>query len=96
MKREDEELLVLSTNSYKGKKKHFKKKRGNQKNDKSKKDLSKIKCFRCEKFGHCRYNCPKNFKQQMNCINVTREEDNYDLENHVLYSTLSNNVSSKT
>ena len=42
LKTEDEELHVLNTNSYKGKKKHFKKKRRNQKNDKSKKDLSKI------------------------------------------------------
>ena len=52
LKTKDEELHVLNTNSYKGKKKHFKKKKGNQKNDKPKKYLSKIKCFRCEKFGH--------------------------------------------
>ena len=43
LKIEDEELHVLNTNFYKGKKKHFKKK-GNQRNDKPKKDLSKIKC----------------------------------------------------
>ena len=49
---EDEELHVLNTNSSKGKKKHFKKKKGNQKNGKPKKDLSKIKCFKCENFGY--------------------------------------------
>ena len=31
----------------------------------------------------------------MNNTNITREEDNYDLENCVLYSALSNEVSSK-
>ena len=31
----------------------------------------------------------------MNCTNITREEDNYDPENRVLYSSLSNEVSSK-
>ena len=49
LKTKDEELHVLNTNSYKGKKKHFKKK-GNQRNDKPKKDLSKIKCFKCDFF----------------------------------------------
>ena len=77
-KTEDEELHVLNTNSYKGKKKHFKKKKRNQKNGKLKKDLSKIKCFKCEKFGHYKSNCPKNSKQQENCTNVIREEDTYD------------------
>ena len=95
LKLEDEELHVLNTNSYKGKKKHFKKKKGNQKNGKPKKDLSKIKCFKCEKFGHYRSNCPENSKQQANCTSVTREEDNYDPENRVLYSSLSNEISSK-
>ena len=57
---EDEELHVLNTNSYKGKKKHFKKKKGNQKNGKLKKDLSKIKCSKCKKFGYYRFNFPKN------------------------------------
>ena len=41
LKIEDEELHVLNTNSYKGKKKHFKKKRGNQKNDKPRKIYTK-------------------------------------------------------
>ena len=36
---EDEEFHILNANSYKGKKKHFKKKGGNQKNGKPKKDL---------------------------------------------------------
>ena len=88
LKIEDEELHVLNTNSYKGKKKHFKEKKGNQKNGKLKKDLSKIKCFKCEKFGHYRSNCPKNSKQEANCTTVTREEDNYDPKNRVLYSSL--------
>ena len=93
MKTEDEELYVLNINSHKGKK-NFKKKKGNQKNDKPKKDLSKIKCFRCKKFGRYKSNCPENSKQ-VNCTNITREEDNYDPENRVLYSALSNEVSSK-
>ena len=92
---EDEELHILNVNSYKGKKKLFKKKKGNQNNGKSKKDLSKIKCSKCEKFGHYRSNCPKNSKQQANCTNVIREEDTYDLENFVLYSSLSNEISNK-
>ena len=41
LKTRDEELHVLKTNSYKGKKKHFKKKKGNQKKNKPKKDLFK-------------------------------------------------------
>ena len=93
MKTEDEELYVLNTNSYKDKKKHFKKK-GNKRNDKPKKDLSKVKCFKCEKFGHYRSNCPENSKQQVNYTNITKE-DNYDPKNHVLYLTLSNEVSTK-
>ena len=93
MKTEDEELHALNTNSYKGKKKHFKKKKGNQRNDKPKKDLSKVKCFKCEKFGHYRSNCPENSKQQVNCTNITKE-DNYDPKKRVLYSALSNEVSS--
>ena len=88
-------FMVLNTNSYKGKNEHFKKKKGNQKNVKPKKDLSKIKCFRCENFEYYRSNCLENSKQATNCTNVTREEDNYDPENRVLYSSLSNEISSK-
>ena len=94
LKTENEELHVLNINSYKGKKKHFKKK-GNQKNDKPKRDLSKIKCFKCEKFGHYKSNCLENTKQQVNGANVTRKGENYDPEKRVLYSALSNEVSSK-
>ena len=63
----------------------FKKKKGNQRNDKPKRDLSKIKCFKCEKFGHYKANCPQNTKQQVNCTNITKKEENYDLEKRVLY-----------
>ena len=58
------------------------------------KDLSKIKCFRCEKFGHYKSNCPENSKQVAKCTNVTSEEDNYDPKNRVSYSSLSNEISS--
>ena len=61
---------------------------------KLKKDLSKIKCFKCEKFGHYKSNCPENTKQ-VNCTNCTKKEENYDLEKRVLYSTLSSELSSK-
>ena len=94
MKTEDEELHVHNTNSYKGKKKHLKKKKGNQRNDKLKKDLSKIKCFKCEKFGHYKSNCPENTKQ-VNCTNFTKKEEKYDPEKHVLYSALPSELSSK-
>ena len=57
LKTEDEELHVLNTNSYKGKKKAHKR------NDKPKRDLSKVKCFKCEKLGHYKENFPKNTKQ---------------------------------
>lgn len=50
--------------------------------------------FKWEKFGHYRSNCPKNSKQA-NCTNVIREEDIYDPENRVLYSSLSNEISNK-
>lgn len=75
---ENEELHVLNTNTYKGKKKHFKKKKGNHKNDKPKKDLSKIKCFKCDKFGHYKLNCPDNSKQLVNYTSVSNEEEIYD------------------
>ena len=95
MKTEDEELHVLNTNSYKGKKKHIKKKKAHQRNDKPKRDLSKVKSFKCEKFGHCKENCRENTKQQVNCTNVTKKEENYDPKKFVFYSTLLNEISSK-
>ena len=96
MKTEDEELHVLNINSYKGKKKHFKKKKGNQRNGKPKKDLSKIKCFKYEKFGHYRSNFLENLEEKLNYTNVTSKEENYDPEKCVLFSTLSNAASSTT
>ena len=52
--------------------------------------------FQCEKFGHSRTNCLENSKQQANCTNVIREEETYDPENCVLYSSLSNEISNKS
>ena len=51
--------------------------------------------LQCEKFGHHRSNCPEISKQEVKCTNIIKKEDNYDPENRVLYSTLSNEVSSK-
>jgi hypothetical protein len=59
----DEENVALTTNS----KKKFKKgpKGGNKPKGEGKKDMSKVKCFACHKFGHYVGQCPNKNKKQI-------------------------------
>ena len=59
----DEENVALAANS----KKKFKKgpKGGNKLKSEGKKDMSKVKCFECHKFGHYAGQCPNKKKKQI-------------------------------
>ena len=65
--RDDEENVALAAKGKK--KKKFKKgsKDGAKQHDGEKKDMSKVKCFACQKFGHYVGQCPikKKKKQQI-------------------------------
>jgi len=58
---EDDENLSLVSKTWKGKGKGSNKKGNNEESTSHpiKKDLSKIKCFTCHKFGHYTSQCPK-------------------------------------
>ncbi|XP_057820015.1 uncharacterized protein LOC131032929 [Cryptomeria japonica] len=91
----DEHLQVLNTNSNKKrKKKQFKKRKGHQGKNTSKKDLSHIQCFRCDKFGHYVAKCLERSKQAT-FVKVGKSKDEDDSKKYVFYSTLSNQVSNK-
>ena len=61
--KEDEENVALAA---KGKKKKFKKgsKVETKQQDEEKKDMSKVKCFACQKFGHYARQCPNKKKKK--------------------------------
>ena len=61
--KDDEENVALAA---KGKKKKFKKgsKGGTKQQDGEKKDMSKMKCFPCQKFGHYAGQCPNKKKKK--------------------------------
>ena len=62
--RDDEENVALATKGKK--KKKFKKgsKDGAKQHDGEKKDMSKVKCFAYQKFGHCVGQCPNKKKKK--------------------------------
>eukprot|EP00253_Pinus_taeda_P032460 PITA_32460 len=57
-KAEDEENFALVGKGKKGKGKKTQSKPESSQNNGKKKDMSKIKCFHCHKFGHCATKCP--------------------------------------
>ena len=67
----DEENVALAANS----KKKFKKgpKGGNKLKGEGKKDMSKVKCFACHKFGHYAGQCPNKKKKQMTTSTTVEE-----------------------
>ena len=60
--KDDEENVALAA---KGKKKKFKKgSKGGTKQQDGEKDMSKVKCFACQKFGHYAGQCPNKKKKK--------------------------------
>ena len=72
--REDEENVALTT---KGKKKFKKgpKKDGVKQHEEHKKDLSTVRCFACQNFGHYVGRCPKKKKKQQQTAASAKVED---------------------
>lgn len=78
-----------------GKRNNFKKRRGKdstrKQSFKRKRDLSKVQCFRCDKYGHIAVKCLDRPKPQASIAEVC--EPNRDSKRLVFYSTLSSQVS---
>lgn len=90
----DEENHALNVNTHKKKKfKHFRKKKFNT--EYPKRDLSHVKCFRCDKPGHVVTNCP--YKNHQASFTKSKKKPNEEIkkEQFVLYSALSNQVPNK-
>ncbi|XP_059069262.1 retrovirus-related Pol polyprotein from transposon RE1 isoform X1 [Cryptomeria japonica] len=92
----DEDLQVLNTNiNKKYKKKQFRKRKAKQGKNTSKKDLSHVQCYRCDKCGHYVANCPEKGKQAT-FAKVKKSRKENDSENYVLYSALTSHTSNKS
>ena len=74
--KEEEENVALATKG--NKKKKFKKgsNGGTKQQDGEKKDMSKVKCFACQKFGHYAGQCP-NKKKKKQQTTTSAEIDGY-------------------
>ena len=71
--KDEEENVALAA---KGKKKKFKKgpKGETKQQDGEKKDMSKVKCFACQKFGHYAGQCPNKKKKQQTTTSTEIDE----------------------
>lgn len=93
---QNEEMQALNSQSHKrGKRNNFKKRRGKDSTKKQsfklKRDLCKVQCFRCDKYGHIAIKCPDRPKPQASIVEVS--EPNTDSKRLVFYSALSTQVS---
>lgn len=94
----NEEIQVLNSNSHKkGKKGNFKWKKGKDSHEKCsfkrKRDMSKVQCFRCDRYGHLAMKCLDRPKPQTSLAEVSKTSSDKDSERLVIYLALSSQVS---
>lgn len=68
----DIQALQAKSNNKKGK---FKRKRGKKNTNYKKRDLSKVQCYKCDKFGHTHMDCPERKKNPINMAEVKEAEN---------------------
>lgn len=97
---EEDYVLTAHTSKRRGRKGNFKRNRDRNfdsaPESKKRKDLSRVQCFRCDKFGHFARECPSGPKPQAAATNVEnvspRRESSENSEGFLFISALSGSI----